>query len=1121
MFDFYRTVARDALVTAGVWKIGIVNMQGSLTYFPVLPPNEVLPAVATQLRKAGADIVIAVCSGYELYWLGACEALAGNGADVLVLPVCADCARGSLRWIRGTWILPNLNNGALRYFEGRAFVVVDFDLAADDKLRPVLARQVNVTALPPALAGTPEYLNDVSWLQAELDATAENDPIVGEASSALPHGRVLSGEEVVDEVCRRDACHIGVLFGKAIREFLPAIDIVWVNGGLYRRGWDAGPITMSELFGAAPYDNTLCLLKTTATDLWEHLVRATSYVNSDGTWQTGSPESGAFAQTNGLIYEYDPARPDERIIRMEVVNRETGVAEPVDRKRLYSVATTSFLCGGGDFYESWKEHNATPSQVSVQQVLQVYLEKHRPYELGSVPSIVKLGDPRPSISLRRMKVGDCGVTERYLPEWEMCEQCDAGMIRDQERTGCVAAADASGVALWTVLLVLGLVGGAAAVLGLLAWWKLTEEKRRLARLYDDTAVAQQCAEAIADMELEKVLTFLQANPNPNRIQIAFNRIIKNLMLYRPFLPRSVLSKDPSCTLEGPDESASVPAPSGWVALCFTDIIGSTALWEASPEGMEEALNMHNKVIRNVFAKYGGYEVKTIGDSFMVAFQDPVNAMLFAVQVQEDLLDAQWVDDLDLADASPYWSTRLDAAGNVLWRGLAVRIGLAYGEARDEINPVTERVDYRGPTVNLAARCEAGAPDGTVCVNEAAVAFSDDARLRDVRFELQPPKMLKGIGVVQTHVITRDRLLPRLMCTTSNRVNVLTPEGRPRSASVMDRMTRSSHSRDSSGELRRSTSSSTQIKYNPDDLHCDLSDDARFQVRLQHGVGSVAQVSALDGSCTLYAAGFQGRTAKQVTFTINTTLQQCVVCAARTQGKIGTVSGTSALVDWNVGPRCPNHQTQAVIFARYLSAGTLAVPTLRIGLSSGDLLKGNAGTKLMKGPRFPIVAGVPTHTAAELCRVGAQIGVHCLAAFLPEPPSCTFDGGRTRPVDVWCLQAADSSADTRLVVRELILRTTSSHGGRYNDAASRDVCFEASSPCNIGECPDPFEQLFWAAMRGSAEAAQGIVDTAEQTDDPVGCWVGAQLQEHVRRHPEGGETLREAPFYMGPAGVGMS
>ena len=75
-----------------------------------------------------------------------------------------------------------------------------------------------------------------------------------------------------------------------------------------------------------------------------------------------------------------------------------------------------------------------------------------------------------------------------------------------------------------------------------------------------------------------------------------------------------------------DAQGSVPppgplcrAPTGTVVLVFTDVQSSTQLWEQCGEAMQAALDVHNQVLRARLATTSGYEVKTQGDSFMVAF----------------------------------------------------------------------------------------------------------------------------------------------------------------------------------------------------------------------------------------------------------------------------------------------------------------------------------------------------------------------------------------------------------------------------------------------------------------------------------------------------------------------
>ena len=47
--------------------------------------------------------------------------------------------------------------------------------------------------------------------------------------------------------------------------------------------------------------------------------------------------------------------------------------------------------------------------------------------------------------------------------------------------------------------------------------------------------------------------------------------------------------------------------------------------------------MHNEIIRDAFREFGGYEVRSDGDSFMIAFSSAKNACSFSVKVTETLL----------------------------------------------------------------------------------------------------------------------------------------------------------------------------------------------------------------------------------------------------------------------------------------------------------------------------------------------------------------------------------------------------------------------------------------------------------------------------------------------------
>jgi len=140
-----------------------------------------------------------------------------------------------------------------------------------------------------------------------------------------------------------------------------------------------------------------------------------------------------------------------------------------------------------------------------------------------------------------------------------------------------------------------------------------------------------------------------------------------------------------------------PAPGGpAVVFLFTDIAGSTRLWEQQPAAMADALARHDALARDVVAACRGRRVKATGDGIHAAFGTAADA-----------LDAMLALQRGLAAAA--------AAGRL---PLAVRCGLhaGPGEARDG--------DFFGPEVNRAARIMAAAHGGQMLVSDAVAQALD-------------------------------------------------------------------------------------------------------------------------------------------------------------------------------------------------------------------------------------------------------------------------------------------------------------------------------------------------------------------------------------------------------------
>ncbi len=138
-------------------------------------------------------------------------------------------------------------------------------------------------------------------------------------------------------------------------------------------------------------------------------------------------------------------------------------------------------------------------------------------------------------------------------------------------------------------------------------------------------------------------------------------------------------------------------PSGTVTLLFTDVEGSTRLWDTQRDAMAAALRRHDEILRDAIEQVGGYVFKTVGDSFCAAFSATRAGLDAALAAQRNL-------------AAQSWPTS---------QPIVVRMGLHAGvcEERDG--------DYFGPAVNRAARLLGVAHGGQVLLSAAAAELLSD------------------------------------------------------------------------------------------------------------------------------------------------------------------------------------------------------------------------------------------------------------------------------------------------------------------------------------------------------------------------------------------------------------
>ena len=144
-------------------------------------------------------------------------------------------------------------------------------------------------------------------------------------------------------------------------------------------------------------------------------------------------------------------------------------------------------------------------------------------------------------------------------------------------------------------------------------------------------------------------------------------------------------------------------PTGTVTFLFTDVEGSTRLWELHPAAMARALERHDEIMVSSIAERGGYVFSRAGDSFAAAFQSAAEA-LGAAQAAQAVLGAE------------------PPADEV---SLRVRMGLHTGETQERDG------DYFGAVVNRAARLMAAGHGGQVLVSDTTRACVDVDGLVDL------------------------------------------------------------------------------------------------------------------------------------------------------------------------------------------------------------------------------------------------------------------------------------------------------------------------------------------------------------------------------------------------------
>lgn len=161
-------------------------------------------------------------------------------------------------------------------------------------------------------------------------------------------------------------------------------------------------------------------------------------------------------------------------------------------------------------------------------------------------------------------------------------------------------------------------------------------------------------------------------------------------------------------------------PAGIITFLFTDVEGSSRLWEADAVATARSVEVHDALIRRIIDIFDGHIFGWAGDHFRAAFQDAQAAVDAAVSIQNELAGTDW-------RSGP---------------SLRVRIGVHRGNATHRGN------DYFGTVPNRTGRLEACAAGGQILISsevaevvELELLSLGHHRLRDV----PQPMLIYQIG----------------------------------------------------------------------------------------------------------------------------------------------------------------------------------------------------------------------------------------------------------------------------------------------------------------------------------------------------------------------------------------
>ena len=513
-----------------------------------IPHSRIVPVVTRRLRADGVAQIIVFRVGHTSSYEDEMTLLSSYDIDLVVTDLYTT---GETFTRNGTTVM----FATLLQEDSSSYPIVSVDLYAVGNTWHYKLEEIDTYARDVPNGRTdPLFLADAAWMQTQVDLGAANDFTLTTSTLPMPSPVPADGSTP----CREEECEIGTLSADALLKVSGA-DLAFINGGAVRgSGWPAGDIRRSHMWDSYPFANTICTVNVTGSVLLDIINFGVSFLLEDGT-DDPKNDAGLFPQLSGMRLSINLKLPLNKVTSIDVKGAD-GLFRPLEKRRTYSLALTSFIADGGDGYTMIPANMQAGSHHCLIDTVFESVVKHlmdAPTYEPHLNHYLTKGTVGTSLDVQNQTKADCTDEQKFDEIWQDCVTCPEGFWHpDPEAPHCVERAPGS----TNIGLIIGIVIGILVVVGVPVAWKITEKQRRINALFNNNKIAEECAVAVMDLRLSD-LDYLNELDKPNTIQSAFLSIVKQMKIYMEFMPKNLIANYQSSE-EGSDAGETSDRRSG-------------------------------------------------------------------------------------------------------------------------------------------------------------------------------------------------------------------------------------------------------------------------------------------------------------------------------------------------------------------------------------------------------------------------------------------------------------------------------------------------------------------------------------------------------------------------------